>query len=104
MSEKETTQLKSDGPWHAEVTPYMWLVLLIASLGWVFDVFEGQIFVASMVAFLGFRLHWFTSLTLDTLVTVFWVVGISNAFNLLDNMDGLCAGVGCIAAVCLALL
>ncbi len=30
------------------VTRYQWLVLLIASLGWVFDVFEGQIFVASM--------------------------------------------------------
>ena len=26
----------------------MWLTLLIASLGWIFDVFEGQIFVASM--------------------------------------------------------
>lgn len=34
--------------WRAEVTPYQWLVLIIASLGWVFDVFEGQIFVASM--------------------------------------------------------
>ena len=30
------------------VTSYQWLVLTIASLGWVFDVFEGQIFVASM--------------------------------------------------------
>lgn len=35
-------------PWYADVTRYQWLVLLIASLGWVFDVFEGQIFVASM--------------------------------------------------------
>lgn len=35
-------------PWYAGVTRYQWLVLLIASLGWVFDVFEGQIFVASM--------------------------------------------------------
>ena len=35
-------------PWYQGVTPYMWLVLLIASLGWVFDIFEGQIFVASM--------------------------------------------------------
>lgn len=35
-------------PWYRGITPYMWLVLLIASLGWVFDVFEGQIFVASM--------------------------------------------------------
>ncbi|MGE0756189.1 MAG: MFS transporter [Pirellulaceae bacterium] len=30
------------------ITSYQWLVLLIACLGWVFDVFEGQIFVASM--------------------------------------------------------
>lgn len=35
-------------PWYKEVTGYQWLVVLIASLGWVFDVFEGQIFVASM--------------------------------------------------------
>jgi MFS family permease len=35
-------------PWYADVTRYQWLVLLIASLGWVFDIFEGQIFVASM--------------------------------------------------------
>lgn len=32
---------------------------------------------------------------LDLLLTVFWVVGITNAFNLLDNMDGLTAGVVC---------
>lgn len=36
------------GPWYAEITGYQWLVLTIASLGWIFDVFEGQIFVASM--------------------------------------------------------
>jgi len=64
----------------------------------------GQILVASMVTFLGFRLHWFTSLTGDTIVTIFWIVGITNAFNLIDNMDGLCAGVGFIAACYLALL
>ena len=34
--------------WYHGITRYQWLVLLIASLGWVFDVFEGQIFVASM--------------------------------------------------------
>jgi MFS family permease len=36
------------GPWYRGVTRYQWLVLVVASLGWVFDVFEGQIFVASM--------------------------------------------------------
>jgi UDP-GlcNAc:undecaprenyl-phosphate GlcNAc-1-phosphate transferase len=34
----------------------------------------------------------------DILITVFWVVGITNAFNLLDNMDGLSAGVAAIGA------
>lgn len=30
--------------WYAGVTPYQWIVLAIASAGWVFDVYEGQIF------------------------------------------------------------
>lgn len=64
----------------------------------------GQISVASIVIFLGFRLNWFTSLTLDTMVTLIWIVGITNAFNLLDNMDGLCAGVAMVAALSMALL
>ena len=64
----------------------------------------GQILVASAVTFLGFRLHWFTSHTLDTIVTIGWIVGIINALNLLDNMDGLCAGIGCITAIFLAVL
>ena len=64
----------------------------------------GQILAASLVTFLGFRLHWFTSLTIDTMVTMAWLVGITNAFNLLDNMDGLCAGIAFIAASFLAIL
>jgi len=38
------------------------------------------------------------SATLSFFYTVFWVVGITNAFNLLDNMDGLSAGVALIAS------
>ncbi len=38
----------SSQKWYEGITRYQWLVLLIASLGWVFDIFEGQIFVASM--------------------------------------------------------
>jgi MFS family permease len=34
--------------WYSGVTRYQWLVLLVASLGWIFDTFEGQVFVASM--------------------------------------------------------
>jgi UDP-GlcNAc:undecaprenyl-phosphate GlcNAc-1-phosphate transferase len=35
---------------------------------------------------------------LDLLLTVVWMIGIINAFNLLDIMDGLSAGVGLISA------
>lgn len=42
------TTNESNPRWYHGITRYQWLVLLIASLGWVFDVFEGQIFVASM--------------------------------------------------------
>lgn len=35
-------------PWYAGVTAYQWLVLAIASAGWVFDVFEGQLFGSCM--------------------------------------------------------
>src|SRR5947209_11504707 len=38
----------ASAPWYTGITRYQWLVLAMASLGWVFDVFEGQIFVASM--------------------------------------------------------
>jgi len=35
-------------PWYRGVTRYQWLVLVICSLGWIFDAFEGQLFVATM--------------------------------------------------------
>src|SRR4051794_41757861 len=36
----------TSGPrrWYSGVTGYQWLVLVIASAGWVFDTFEGQVF------------------------------------------------------------
>lgn len=36
--------------------------------------------------------------TLSILASVLWIVAITNAFNFLDNMDGLAAGVGIISA------
>ena len=64
----------------------------------------GQIIGAAAFAFAGFRLGWFSSLTIDTLVTMVWIVGIVNAFNLIDNMDGLSAGTGLITALFFVLL
>jgi UDP-GlcNAc:undecaprenyl-phosphate/decaprenyl-phosphate GlcNAc-1-phosphate transferase len=58
-----------------------------------------QIALASTLLFFGYRINWVGSITLDSLLTLVWVVGITNAFNLLDNMDGLCGGVSMIAIV-----
>ena len=52
---------------------------------------------ASVLLLFDYRLHWSDSLTLDSLVTLFWIVGITSAFNLLDSMDGLCGGIALIA-------
>src|SRR5687767_10678451 len=40
---------------------------------------------------------------IDIWITVFWLVGITNAVNLLDNMDGLAAGIAAIGAFSLAI-
>jgi UDP-GlcNAc:undecaprenyl-phosphate/decaprenyl-phosphate GlcNAc-1-phosphate transferase len=37
-------------------------------------------------------------------LTIFWIVGITNAMNLLDNMDGLCSGVSGIIALFLGII
>src|SRR5438309_4262433 len=40
----EATAAAAAGPWYAGVTRYQWLVLVVASAGWVFDAFEGQLY------------------------------------------------------------
>jgi UDP-GlcNAc:undecaprenyl-phosphate GlcNAc-1-phosphate transferase len=34
----------------------------------------------------------------DVLLTVLWVVGLVNGFNLMDNLDGACGSVACVSA------
>jgi len=60
-----------------------------------------QIAGASVLLFFDFRLNWLHSYTLDLLLTLAWVVGMTNAFNLLDNMDGLCGGISIIVGASL---
>jgi MFS family permease len=40
-------------PWYEGITGYQWLVFLIASAGWVFDVYEGQLFTIFKTSALG---------------------------------------------------
>nr|MDQ3282513.1 hypothetical protein [Acidobacteriota bacterium] len=62
----------------------------------------GQLLGASAVVYLGLVLPWTASFTLNMVITFFWLVGVTNAVNMLDNMDGLAAGVSAIAALALA--
>src|SRR5579864_1017469 len=60
-----------------------------------------QIGVASILVSLGVSLHWTASPSVNAIITILWIVGTSNAFNLLDNMDGLCAGIALVTALAL---
>ena len=48
MSNEVSQATDGNLKWYQGISNYQWLVLVVASLGWVFDIFEGQIFVASM--------------------------------------------------------
>jgi UDP-GlcNAc:undecaprenyl-phosphate GlcNAc-1-phosphate transferase len=59
----------------------------------------GQLVAAAVAVAGGLQLHVFGAFVPDVLLTFFWIVGISNAINLLDNMDGLSAGATAIASI-----
>lgn len=63
---------------------------------WTRFAVQGTAAVLAIVT--GLQVQMFESGILNGVVTVIWIVGVTNAFNLLDNMDGLSAGVATIAA------
>jgi UDP-GlcNAc:undecaprenyl-phosphate/decaprenyl-phosphate GlcNAc-1-phosphate transferase len=78
----------------------------MAIVGWADDVFGlapkpkllGQALMAALAVQSGIvhpltHHHW-----INFAFTVFWIVGITNAVNLLDNMDGLAAGISIIVS------
>ena len=81
--------------------------LAITILGWLDDKhelkplpkFAGQLLVAIAVAVACKRVTLFVhSEIFSYAVTILWVLTVVNAFNFMDNMNGLCAGVGAIGA------
>ncbi len=63
----------------------------------------GQILAAGILVYSGVQVRLFGN-WMDVALTLLWVVGITNALNLLDNMDGLSGGIALIAAVYFTLL
>jgi len=63
----------------------------------------GQVMGSAFVVYYGLSLPWTSYSALNVALTIFWLIGITNAVNLLDNMDGLAAGIATIASGFLAL-
>jgi UDP-GlcNAc:undecaprenyl-phosphate/decaprenyl-phosphate GlcNAc-1-phosphate transferase len=96
-------------------TTYGWVILRATSLlflvGLVDDLIHikpyqkliGQILGSAFIVYYGLTLPWTGSALLNMGLAIFWLIGITNAINLLDNMDGLASGISIIAAGFLAL-
>ena len=76
-------------------------------VGWLDDKHElsprvkfgGQLFIAALVAASGARITLFVpSIAFSYAVTILWILTVVNAFNFMDNMNGLCAGLGALGA------
>lgn len=87
--------------------------LAITWLGWLDDKhelrplpkFTGQLVVALVVAAAGARVTLFVHNAVFSYgVTVLWLLTVINAFNFVDNMNGLCAGLGAIGALLFAII
>lgn len=58
----------------------------------------GQIAGAVLLVLLGVQVQIFRYDILNYGITLFWLVGVTNAFNFVDSMDGLAAGLAGVAA------
>jgi len=96
-------------------TTYSWVILRASTflflVGLVDDLIHikpyqkliGQILGAAYVVYYGLSLPWTSSVLVNMALAIFWLIGITNAINLLDNMDGLASGIAIIAAGFLSL-
>jgi UDP-GlcNAc:undecaprenyl-phosphate GlcNAc-1-phosphate transferase len=59
----------------------------------------GQFLAAMIIIKSGLLIGFMGNYYLNIVVTYVWIIGITNSFNLLDNMNGLCAGITAISAI-----
>jgi len=62
-----------------------------------------QLLISLLLIHFGFIIEFTRWYLINFLITLLWLVGITNAFNLLDNMDGLSAGIAFISTLFFAL-
>lgn len=94
-------------PWTAQNAGVLLGTTLMFAVGLVDDILHikpsskliGQIAAACIAVLAGVHVEALPQPFLFVPVTIIWIVGITNAFNLIDNMDGLSAGVAAISAL-----
>ncbi|MBN1267866.1 MAG: undecaprenyl/decaprenyl-phosphate alpha-N-acetylglucosaminyl 1-phosphate transferase [Anaerolineales bacterium] len=95
------------GTWHGSVIPgLLGATSLIMLWGLVDDRYgleplpklAGQIIATVFLILAGIQAHIFSFNWANYLITLFWMVGLSNAFNFVDSMDGLALGIAIIAS------
>jgi UDP-GlcNAc:undecaprenyl-phosphate GlcNAc-1-phosphate transferase len=64
----------------------------------------GQFLAALIAIKAGVRAEFLGNYYFNVIFTYFWIIGITNAFNLLDNMNGLSSGIASIAAAFLGVV
>jgi len=91
-------------------TPQTWVIVSVSTflflVGLLDDLLHikpyqkliGQIIGAAAIVNYGLTLPWTRSVPVNIVITIFWLIGITNAVNLLDNMDGLATGIAAIAS------
>lgn len=95
--------------WKAEAGVIIAGAVLLGIVGLLDDLHDlrpaprlvAEVFAALLAAAVGARVEIFGG-PADVVLTVLWLVGVTNAFNLIDNMDGAAGGIASAAAVALA--
>ena len=63
-----------------------------------------NIIISILAVFFGYKFSIFNNIIADSLLTFFWIIGITNAINMLDNMDGATTGIVTISMLSLLLV
>ena len=63
--------------------------------------FVFQVVVTIIVILFGLKIKIIPHVYIAIPLTVFWIVGITNALNILDNMDGLSCGITLVSSICI---
>ncbi len=93
-------------PPHSQILSLLLGIVLVFALGLADDMrrmppytkLVGQLLIGCLVVLSGIRIDLISSPWLAVPLSVLWFVLVMNAFNLLDNMDGLAAGIGAIGS------